>query len=170
MSGHLALGFAKHSALGIRQQLSGGMGCLQACCADYRRDRLLTGNTMRVGNPGVAGPRTRGNKARRWSSAGSAGRWPASAPSGAAPRHASRRPAPHGSFPSEGPGRRYANARRVHRRTPRDGRCRRNSHRRGRPCAGRYRSPPNRRAYFAPRATAPPQDRITSRATARPPA
>ena len=42
--------------------------------------------SMRVGNPAVAGPRTRGNKARRWSSPGARAARPHAAPPGAAPR------------------------------------------------------------------------------------
>ena len=41
---------------------------------------------MEVGNPAFAGPRTRGNKARRWSSPGARAARPHAAPPGAAPR------------------------------------------------------------------------------------
>ena len=44
------------------------------------------GGSMEVGNPAVAGPRTRRNKARRWSPPGARAARPHAAPPGAAPR------------------------------------------------------------------------------------
>ena len=141
MSGHSALGFAKHSALGIWQQLWRGQASGQAYHADSRRNCLLIVKPMGAGNPPVAGTdvreqgtplvvaRDRGPLARiRAPRRGSPGRG-----------RVARTPC---LVPKRAPGLRYANARRVHGRTPGDGRCRRNSHRTGRPCGGPYRSPP----------------------------
>ena len=161
MSGHLALGFAKHSALGIWQQLwSVDQASGQTYHADSRHARLLIGKPMRAGNPTVAGTdvreqgtplvvaRDRGPLARiRAARRGSPGCGPTA-----------RDPMPRSQARLRAFGTQTRVVFTVERRE--DGRCRRNSHRRGRPCGGPYRSPPNRRAYFAPRAisTAPGPD------------
>ena len=166
MSGHSALGFAKHSALGIWQQLWAWAGVGAGLPRRQPSRPPFDRKTQGSGQPA-------GRRRRREGTRHAVGRPPGPRAAGPHPRPQARLPGmrassprPHASFPSEPPGLRYANARRVHGRTPEDGQCRRNSHRTGRPCGGPYRSPPNRRACCVPPAIAPPQDPITSRATA----